>query len=999
MKLAPEGPPTPYPGEHQPVPDQGAEALGLLNPDLLKHGRDLLCVHDLQGHLLSVNPMPARILGYSVEEILQIPMGNLVAPEFRARFEAYLNEIARSREASGVFAVVTRTGQRRLWEYHCSLCSEGIDKPVVHGIAHDITDRVEAKTALRNANKLLEEHKTRHDLLLRDLLLFRTLLDQSNDAIEVVDGDTMRFLDVNEKACTELGYTRNELSSMTVFDIDPQLTAEKLAQDLETIRDRGSVMVETLHRRKDGTTFPVEVSIKVVHLDKDYVVAVSRDITERKLREERLREYERVVESLDEMIVVVNREHRYVLANRAFLNQRAVTREQVVGRPLTEILSGDTYESTIKQRLDQCFQGKIVTDEMKCTYPDLGERELSVTYLPVEGPAGIDRVAAITRDITERKRAAAALEESERRFRAWHTRAPVGIALVDSHTGKFLQVNPKYCEIVGRTEREMLQLRFQDITHPEDVDSSDDRLAQMLEEKLPGYDLEKRYVHPDGRVVRVNLSVVPMWEPGEQIRWHMSIVQDITERRMAEDALRESEERLRLAQDVAHIGTFERNLRTGQGRWTPQLEAIHGLAPGGYPKSIEKYLDLVHREDRAHMSALITKSYETGEGRGEWRVVWPDGTVRWMCGRWRVFKDSSEEPRRIIGIDFDVTEHKEAEAALRAAKEKLAEEKLYLEQEIHTELGFEEIIGQSKAIKAVMENASRVATSNATVLLFGETGVGKELVARAIHRLSHRTHNPFIKLNCAAIPSGLLESELFGAEKGAFTGSVSTKIGRMELADKGTIFLDEIGEIPLHLQPKLLRVLQDQEFERLGGTKTIQVDFRLIAATNRDLGESVRENQFRQDLYYRLNVFPIRVPALRERREDIPLLVEHFVQKCGRRMSKLITSVPKKAMNALVGWDWPGNVRELENFIERSVILTQGSVLNVPLSELRPMIADKKHDETLKGAERRHILRALRESHGQISGPRGAAARLGLKRTTLQSKLKQLGIDPRSPTA
>jgi formate hydrogenlyase transcriptional activator len=291
----------------------------------------------------------------------------------------------------------------------------------------------------------------------------------------------------------------------------------------------------------------------------------------------------------------------------------------------------------------------------------------------------------------------------------------------------------------------------------------------------------------------------------------------------------------------------------------------------------------------------------------------------------------------------------------------------------------------------------KVAASDATVLLLGETGTGKELVARAIHWLSLRAGNSFIKLNCAAIPSGLLESELFGNEKGAFTGAVSKKIGRIELADKGTLFLDEIGEISQALQPKLLRVLQDQEFERLGGTHTLKVDFRLIAATNRDLADAVRRNEFRSDLYYRLNVFPIRVPPLRERREDIRLLVEHFVQKFARRMKKSITSIPKRTMDALMGWEWPGNVRELENFIERSVILTQGSVLVAPLSELEPISTEKKSaDETLEATEREHILRALRESHGQIGGLRGAAMRLGLKRTTLQSKLKHLGINPQN---
>jgi len=278
------------------------------------------------------------------------------------------------------------------------------------------------------------------------------------------------------------------------------------------------------------------------------------------------------------------------------------------------------------------------------------------------------------------------------------------------------------------------------------------------------------------------------------------------------------------------------------------------------------------------------------------------------------------------------------------------------------------------------------------VLILGETGTGKELIARAIHRMSSRKNASFVKLNCAAIPAGLLESELFGHEKGAFTGAVSQKMGRLELADKGTLFLDEVGELPLEVQPKLLRVLQDHEFERLGSTRTIRVDIRLIAATNRDLAKSVAGRQFRSDLYYRLNVFPIRMPELRERKEDIPLLVRYLVQKFARRMNKQVETIPAETMNALASWEWPGNVRELENFIERSVILSQGPILRVPLVELNLATEDSHSDSTLESLQRENIIRVLRETGGVLGGPRGAAARLGLKRTTLQYKMQKLGI-------
>ena len=838
--------------------------------NLVEHSHDLLCIHDLEGRFLSVNPVPARLLNYSVEELMSRPMRDFIDPQFRAQFDAYLKEIARTGESRGMMAVIARSGEQRIWEYHNTLRSEGVETPVVRGIAHDVTERVRAAKTLRANLEQLQRTAREQELTLQRLTLFRTLLDQSNDAIEVIDQETLRFLDVNERACQALGYSREELLSMTVFDIDPTFKPETHVRIEQRLRESGFAIFESVHQRKDGSTFPVEVNLRMVQLDRVYGVSIARDITARK---------------------------------------------------------------------------------------------------------------------------------------------------------------------------------------------------------------------------------------------------------RAEEGLRQSEERLRLATDVAQIGMFERNLLTGENQWAPQMETLYGVVPGGFPRTIDHFLELVHPGDRQQVTDLVSRSMECGEAKGEWRVLWPNGDTRWISGAWRVFMDASGKPARVIGMDFDITERKrteealrqneerfrvalknsptamfhqdrdlrytwmynpqiqppangepaktveevfdpeeaahirevrrrvletgvgvreethvaysgrkhyfdttiepvldaagavigltgastdvtklrEASEALREAKKRLTEEKLYLGQEIDTELGFGEIVGQSKALRSVMEQVGKVASSDATVLLLGDTGTGKELVARAIHRLSQRNGNSFIKMNCAAIPSGLLESELFGNERGAFTGAVSRKIGRLELADKGTLVLDEIGEISLALQPKLLRVLQDQEFERLGGTQTLKVDFRLIAATNRDLGDLVRKYEFRSDLYYRLNVFPIRVPLLRERREDIPLLVEHFVQKCARRMKKAITSIPKIAMDALIGWDWPGNVRELENFIERSVILTQGSVLAAPLGELQLIDRNEEYaEETLAATEREHILRALRESHGQIGGLGGAAGRLGLKRTTLQSKLKHFGIAPRS---
>jgi formate hydrogenlyase transcriptional activator len=371
------------------------------------------------------------------------------------------------------------------------------------------------------------------------------------------------------------------------------------------------------------------------------------------------------------------------------------------------------------------------------------------------------------------------------------------------------------------------------------------------------------------------------------------------------------------------------------------------------------------------------------------------GTLSVVSRKEDAFTDDDKALLSRIGAQVALaTANSMAYQEISLLRDKLAKEKLYLQEEIQTAYNFEEIIGDSRALKLVLKEVQTVAATDSTVLILGETGSGKELVARALHNHSNRRERTFVKLNCAAIPTGLLESELFGHEKGAFTGAITTKIGRFELADRGTLFLDEVGEVPLELQVKLLRVLQEQEFERLGSTRTIRVNVRILAATNRDLDYMVEEQKFRSDLYYRLKVFPITVPSLRDRPEDISLLVRHFAQKFAQRMKKRIETIPSEAMNALQAYHWPGNVRELENFIERSVILTQGPDLVVSLDELKhaPGHTMNSKPTTLEQAERDHIMRALQASKWIIGGPTGAAAKLGMKRTTLQSKMQKLSI-------
>lgn len=833
--------------------------------DLVEHSEDLLCTHDLEGRLLTVNPAPARILGYSVEELLKIPMRDLIIPEGREEFEKYLERLRTTGEPEhGLLCVICKSGEVRTWEYHNTLRTEGVKRPIVRGMARDVTERRRAELALRESE---ERERSR-------------------------------------------------------------------ARELQTILD----------------TLPIPVLI-------------ARDT-----------------------------ECRNITANSAGYEH--------YGAALGSNLSFSAQEKPLRYHFRR------------------GATELTKDELPMD------------------------------------------LAIV---TG------------------------------------------------LPVRNVPITLVLPDGTQKNELGNAAPLFDRCGSVCGAVSAAIDITELIQAEDALRKSEERLRLAQEVAHIGTFDRDLRTGESRWTPQMEAMYGLAPGTFPQTIEGFINLVHADDRGRVSELIRESMERGEAQGEWRIVWPDGTVHWIRGRWRIFKDESRNPVRAIGIDYDITEHKRIEEILRQSeerfrvalknspitvfnqdcelrytwiynpqfcwqgeilgktdedlldadnsrtlrelkqrviatggslrqevtirqngtrfsldvtiepmfdsagkvvgitgafmdvarlreladslehdKEKLILEKSYLEKEIGAELGFEGIIGQSPALVGVLTKARVVAPTDSTVLLLGETGTGKELVARSIHALSGRSQRNFIKLNCAAVPTGLLESELFGHEKGAFTGAVSQKVGRLELADKGTLLLDEVGELPVELQPKLLRVLQDREFERLGGVRTLRIDARIIAATNRDLRADVASKRFREDLFYRLNVFPIELPPLRQRRDDIEKLIHHFVAKYAGRMGKHIEAIPNETMSVLENWNWPGNVRELENMIERMVILTKGRVLAPPPVELYSPEASA--EESLSEMEREYIVRVLRETNGVLAGANGAATRLGMKRTTLQSMLKRFNI-------
>lgn len=495
------------------------------------------------------------------------------------------------------------------------------------------------------------------------------------------------------------------------------------------------------------------------------------------------------------------------------------------------------------------------------------------------------------------------------------------------------------------------------------------------------------FIRVDGTRQWLRWEIRPWYEASGKIGGIAIFTEDITEQHQAQQHLQQSEQRFRVALKDSPISVFHQD-RELRYTWI-------------YNPQVYRHQEILGKTDdelmgiatAAELTALKRKVLNTGVALREEVSVTRNGRTFTFDLNLEPLFDSEGTVVGITGTCMDIARLREMADRLEASKDRLAQEKSYLEDEIRTELGFKEIIGQSPALAEVLKKARIVGPTDSTVLLLGETGTGKELMARSIHALSSRAEGSFVKLNCAAVPSGLLESELFGHEKGAFTSATSQKAGRIELADKGTLFLDEIGELPLELQPKLLRVLQDREFERLGGVRTLRIDVRIIAATNRNLRRDVEEKKFREDLFYRLNVFPLELPPLRERRDDIPMLVRHFVQKHAARMGKSVEFIPDETMDILQNWNWPGNIRELENMIERMVILTNGRSLAPPPAEL--LERSETPEDSLSEMERDHIIRVLRETRGVLSGTDGAASRLGVKRTTLQSMLKRFGIEAR----
>jgi PAS domain S-box-containing protein len=659
------------------------------------------------------------------------------------------------------------------------------------------------------------------------------------------------------------------------------------------------------------------------------------------------------------------------------------------------------------------------------------EFPVDIMLKPIETAHG-PVVLSFVRDVTEQREAMEALRRNDQQLRSIvESVRDYAIYHLDRQ-GHVMTWNPGAERIKGYTAEEIVGAHFSRFFTQEDIERGKPAELMRLAAARGRYEDEGWRIRKDGSRFWADSILSAILDDTGQVTGYAKVTRDFTDRKRAEESMMLQLSSALLANmDVSKLlGAISASIREviphdaatlaltdpNTGGLLVQFlgSQDEGVRPGAVRLPIEgspageafrtREPVLIERMKDAHYPIESVRHLTSlGMQSGCWVPLIHRGEAIGVLATASRLESAftHREAEMLAQLAIQVALAVNNAVAMRQiaeVRDRLNQEKQYLEAEINLENRYEDIVGESKGLRKVLKEIETVAPTNATVLIQGETGTGKELLARAIHRLSPRTERTFIKLNCAAIPAGLIESELFGHEKGAFTGAINRKIGRLELAHEGTLFLDEIGELPLDLQPKLLRALQEREIERLGGTRPIPVDIRLIAATNRDLAKMVAEKEFRSDLYYRLKVFPVFSPPLRERVTDIPVLVRHFVATHSRRMGKTIESIPEETMQALIHWKWPGNIRELENFLERAVILTRGPVLYVPLAELETQTEEAEDDTatqspTFQAAEREHILKVLREAKGQIGGPDGAAARLDLKRTTLNSKMKKLGIE------
>ena len=877
----------------------------------------------------------------------------------------------------------------------------------------------------------------------------------------------------NDAAAHVLGYNdAGELLGKNMHETEHHTRADGTSYPLEECpiylgfkEGKGIHRDDEIFWRKDGTSFPVEYwSHVMVQDDRTLCVVAFMDITPRKEAEEALRKSEefktRLIASSNDCIKVLDLEGRLVSMNEGGMQALEICDlDSVVNGSWIDFWEGEDRQAARAAVEAACNGGTGRFTGYFATRITKQPKWWDVVVSPIRGPKGEPEfLVAVSRDITEHRRNEKALREahdlvarSEERWRAVFENSVIGVALTDLN-GRFLAANHAYQEMLGYSEAELQRLTFLDVTHQDYNDTSRALVSELIEGKREQFQIEKCYLRKDGSVIwgSTNVSLFPGTET--MPKFIMGLAEDITKRKQAEEALRNSEQRNRtlleinnaiitnltrealfqsVSEALQRVITFDRSALT---LYEPLRDSFRFVAFTGNQARLTAG-DEVKRSDSSvgwvfdHKQPMVRSDLEKEAQYPNERQLIDEGMqshciaplmARGKCiGTLNIaskakFQYSArdaqflQEAANQVALAVENMRSYEEIAELRA---KLEQENVYLQEEIRTEHNFEEIVGNSPALLAVLQKVEQVAPTDSTILIYGETGTGKELIARAIHDRSARKNRPLVKVNCSAISAGLVESELFGHVKGAFTGALDRRTGRFELADGGTIFLDEVGELPLETQVKLLRVLQEREFEPVGSSRALRVNVRVIAATNRNLEEAIKTGRFRSDLFYRLNVFPLEVPPLRVRPSDIPKLAKFFLSNYSKKLGKTIDGLAQNTMDRMLNYSWPGNIRELQNVIERAVVLSKGRILDLQ-HELTPNLTSESANReaskvaegthataapasqlpTMKEIERTHIIAALKLTSGVIEGSNGAAKILHLHPNTLRNRMAKLGI-------
>ena len=739
------------------------------------------------------------------------------------------------------------------------------------------------------------------------------------------------------------------------------------------------------------------------------------DITERKRAEAALQQGEQrlrdVIDTIPIMAWTANAEGANDFANQSWMQYTGLTSHGTSGARWRELFHPADLAAHADKWRHSVATGEPFENEARLKQVASGHFRwfLHRAVALRDNQGNIVKWYGTSTDIEDRKRAEQSLQRSEGYLAEAQrlTRTGSWVWQVEGRTALYL--SDEWYRVYELDPADGLPnwARRLERVHPEDRNKWQGTIERAISEKSD-YDVEFRILLPSGAIKWVHTVGHPILDPTGKLVQFLGTSMDITERKRAESDLRRSETYLAEAQRLSHTGSWAWNVRTRDVYWSDEMLRLVGLSAGKTEPTLADFLDRVHPDDRASVQERAEKESTQTDGQeseGDFRVISEDGKTRRLHSIAHSVLNASGEVVEVVGTTMDVTEQYEARAALetafaeiKALKDQLFRENIALRDEIDKASMFEEIVGDSPALQAVLSRVAKVAPTDSTVLITGETGTGKELIARAIHKRSPRSSRAFVSVNCAAIPSTLISSELFGHERGAFTGALHRRLGRFELAEGGTIFLDEVSELPPETQVALLRVLQEREFERLGGTQSIRADLRVIAATNRDLETAIAAGAFRSDLFYRLSVFPIDIPALRERKEYIPTLVEYFIHRYSRKAGKKLRSIEKGTLDLLQMYAWPGNIRELQNIIERSVILCDTDTFSVDPSWLSMESATLARSPLPTGTkspahEKETIEAALAASAGRVSGPAGAAAQLNMPASTLESKIRSLKIN------